>query len=358
MKLGVVHVAWVVLTICFSTSIAIVAILQVFAIRINGQNNQFIRLFPPHILKDSRILSLKDDEYYITGIGPESIYLASYLNPNIVLAINKNLKDTITYSLDTRSFDNTDPSFRHLTVNFPYLYINNFVTGTILKKDLSSAGSKIILVDTPRVSTTMFVPYSGSSFAIRSYDNHLKKNVLGRISLSSKHYIFYPGLLEAQIDGIFSTDGILNYNDSTASFVYTYFYRNEFICFDSLFQLRYKAHTLDTNTYAKIKVRVLKDENASTMASPGFYSNRQSCINNQWIIINSDLKADNEDEKMFKKYSVIDMYTLKDGNYHFSFYLPKEDGKISSMTITNNILYTIQGKNLCYFSLNMGLIKI
>jgi hypothetical protein len=42
------------------------------------------------------------------------------------------------------------------------------------------------------------------------------------------------------------------------------------------------------------------------------------------------LQADNESIEMFKSHEVIDVYSIKDGQYQFSFYLQKDNEKVIS----------------------------
>jgi hypothetical protein len=346
------------LLVCFIASIVVVIILQLFSIKNNKGSNAFIRLFPAHMFDKSYSISLKNKEYYFAGVTAGGIYLSNYSDPSFLSIFGHDLKTSKDYKIEMPANEKSVGPVYHVSIDSPNYYVNNFSSGTIFTGSLSSISKKLVIIDSQRISTSILLPISNNSFIIRTFDSKLRRNILGKISIDSAGVELFPNLLEDQIDGVFSTDGMLQYDAITSSFVYVYFYRNQFLSVDSHFNIRYRARTIDTNTIAKIKVTTLRSENASTISSPGFYVNRQFCLSKQWVIINSDMKADNEDEKTFSKYAVIDMYTLKDGQYHFSFYIPKLIGKISSMIILNNRLYTIQDTTLSAYYLNLDNLKI
>ena len=163
--------------------------------------------------------------------------------------------------------------------------------------------------------------------------------------------------IRKQSEGVFSTDGILRFDRVSGRYVYMFFYRNQFICIDSNFNLLYRGQTIDTNAHTKFRLVSIPYQNSTAFASPGFRVNRVGCINQDWILINSDLQADNEEKDIFSLYAVIDVYGLKSGRYHYSFYLPKGNGKITDMAILHNDLVVIQNQKLIIYPLNIGEIK-
>ena len=283
-----------ILIICFLSSILLVSALQILSVGNNDKKNDFIRLFPPHVLEISKTLNLNKNGFYIAGMINNDIYIWNSFNPKTLMVINRNLSKGKCSSLDFPENTYANSTQLHLTVDSPYLFINNYATGIILKGNLPDSFIRLKILDSTNISSSIFLPTSNRSFAVRIYDRGFKRNILGKLNIDPPSKTFYPDLIEAQIDGVFSSDGMLRYDASSSSLVYIYFYRNQFICLNDSFKVRFKGRTIDTNTYAKIKVSTIISDNKSTISSPGYYVNRQSCINNKWILINSDLKADNE----------------------------------------------------------------
>jgi hypothetical protein len=62
------------------------------------------------------------------------------------------------------------------------------------------------------------------------------------------------------------------------------------------------------------------------LAEPPPIVNKKSTVSEKYLFINSGLKANNEEKELFSEYSVIDVYSVEDGKYQFSFYLPKHRG--------------------------------
>jgi hypothetical protein len=345
------------LTSCFFGSILIVVFLQLNAIGPNMKRNHFIRIFPPHFLGPPKSIELRNPEYYIAGLTERFIYLGNYVDPRFVFETDWKLLNLTNYLLMFPNQKITSPSSLHLSIDSPLLYLNNYETGSVFKGLIDFPTRSLSEINLPDISSSVFLPGSSGNFAVRTFDMKLNENVLGKLLPDSPHFKIWPNLLEKQSEGVFSTDGLLRFNRNSGLYVYMYFYRNQFICMDNNFNLLYKGQTLDTNSYAKIRLVSIPYQNSTSFASPGFRVNRIGCINQDWIFINSDLKADNEENDVFPLYSVIDVYGMKNGSYHFSFYLPKGKGKISDMAILHNNLVVIQNNELTVFPLNIGASK-
>jgi len=168
----------------------------------------------------------------------------------------------------------------------------------------------------------------------------------------------YPDILTKQIDGLFCTDGILNYDPGTRQLVYTYYYRNEFILLDKNLNVIKTAHTIDTTSRAHIKVAKINSDKSVTLASPPEFVNLRSSLSGNWLFIQSPVKAINEQEDEFANNSAIDIYNVSDNKYHFSIYIPDlNQKKISAFQVHGKNLYVIQDKFLTIFRLNLPDLK-
>jgi hypothetical protein len=342
---------------CFFGSIGVVVFLQEIAVGPNFEKNDFIRIFPPHFIQTPNTLDLKNREYYIAGLTEESIYLGNYKDASLFSRLGWDGKGLTNFHLQLSEQNLFIPSSFHLSIDSPAFYINNFTTGSIFKGLMNFPGGRLSQLHSPVNSNSIFIPVSKCSFAIRTFDQRRMENVLGKLWIDAPQITAMPALLEKQSDGVFSTDGLLRFDKVSGLLVYIYFYRNQYICMDSNFNLKYRGHTIDTNAHAKIRLVTLPSEAATTFASPGFRVNRTACVSSDWIFINSDLRADNEEENIFKSNLVVDVYSLKFGRYHFSFYLPKLTGKITDLSILRQHLVVIQDHWLTIYPLDLNEIK-
>ena len=168
----------------------------------------------------------------------------------------------------------------------------------------------------------------------------------------------YPDILTKQIDGLFCTDGMLNYDPGTQILVYIYYYRNEFILLDKNLNIIKTGHTIDTTKIARIKVANINSDKSTNLAAPPEFINLRSSISGDWLFIQSPVKAINEQEDEFSNNSVIDIYTISDDKYRFSIYIPDlNHKKISAFQVRGKNLYAIQDKYLTIFRLNLPDVK-
>jgi hypothetical protein len=122
-------------------------------------------------------------------------------------------------------------------------------------------------------------------------------------------------------------DGTLHFDKETNRLIYLYFYRNQYSVMDTNLNLLYRGNTIDTVSRAKLKIAAIASDNSENLAAPPVFVNKYSCIAGDLLLLNSNLLSKNEDPEIFAKTSVIDVYSLKDRSYKFSFYIPDYRGK-------------------------------
>jgi len=189
------------------------------------------------------------------------------------------------------------------------------------------------------------------SFVLRAVINN--HNVLIKYRSDSKGFKLGNTLLKKQVDGIFCTDGNLIKTPDSKRLFYVYYYRNQFLCSDTSLNLLYGGKTIDTNTHAKIKVSYIKSSNQTTLSSPPVYVNKQAAANNRFLFIVSGLRADNEKGSLLDDFSTIDVYSVSNGNYQFSFYLPNfNKKKLTDFRVDEQSLYALYDHYLYKYQLN------
>lgn len=334
----------------FLLSIATVWILYLASDKINHRPNGFIRLVPPHMATPEKILDIKYNSYYIAGATAAEIYLGNAVAATYMLKMDYSLSDTAHMRLELAPGTSLSGPAT-VTIDSPHVYMTEGTQGAILHAFL---GDPVLhrLPDRRRQFYNAS-PVSPASFILRLYDSAHHQNVLAKRTLDTA--FLQPGIpvLEKQVDGVFCTDGTLHYDPYTAKLVYVYYYRNQFICLDTNLNIQYKGRTIDTVSHAHIKVAALAAEGRSTLASPSGVVNRLSCIDGKWIYVNSKLMANNEKRSAFDSLSVIDVYSLRDGSYHFSFYLPRlGDAKMRGFRVFNKTLVALYDHYVYTFRLN------
>jgi len=167
------------------------------------------------------------------------------------------------------------------------------------------------------------------------------QNILVKIKTDSPYVSLGKDVIKKQVDGIFCTDGTLDYDQQTGKLVYVYHYRNEFIALDTNLHTLYTGHTLDTNTRAKIQVAKLPT-GVSKFSAPPAYVNSLARVANNRIYILSTLVADNEHWQARRDKEIIDVYALDNGAYIHTLYIPlKGEGRISDFIVKGDRLFAV-----------------
>jgi hypothetical protein len=307
---------------CFIFSILAVCLLYAMSDKINHSKHWgFIRLFPPHKIFSGKVLDVKYDSYYVSGFTSQNVYFGNYTAPGIVLVSNYNLTDTHHIRLSVPENENIAWEGVTVSVDSPNYYMIDRITSTLICGTLGNKYTSCKKIDSFQFSSS--VAPTSSSVIMRTYNKQLNQNVLVKKIITTPPKMSKTFVLSKQFDGIFSIDGMLRSNNKNNRIIYLYYYRNQFIVLDSNLSLIYQGQTIDTISTAKIKVSNLSSDKISSISSPPFFVNQKCCISDDWIFVNSGLIANNENEKIFNEHSVIDVYSLVDGKYSFSFYLPE-----------------------------------
>jgi hypothetical protein len=149
-------------------------------------------------------------------------------------------------------------------------------------------------------------------------------------------------------------DGMMSFDHETSSFVYAYFYRNEFVRLDSSMNKIYSARTIDTTSRARISVETVTSSELTTMSTRPFMVNRKICVSDKWVFINSALRANNELDNILEDENPNDVYDLTTGKYYKSFYIPIFKGnRLSSMRVCKDKLFVVIGNEVQAYELNL-----
>lgn len=347
-----VRKAWVTLAALTLAGILSVIILYFIADHANRRDNGFVRLFPPHPVLPGNVLPVGYNTYYFAGHAADTVYLGNISAPFHLLAVPATMADTqhiklrLQYPLET---------LKRITVviDTPYFYMLDGIAPALFRGNLYDWRAGKFMYDSAYF--TEAVPIGPSSLAIRSVMAN-REYALGRERSATQPIQFDTTILQKQIDGLFCTDGMLQYNNVNHELVYLYHYRNEYIRMDTTLQVLERGHTIDTTARAQIKVGSYAKGSTITLASPPMTVNYGSALAGPYLFVHSGLRASNESEEMFNLGSVVDVYDLTEKDrdrYRFSFYLTHHGNeKVKSFRVYGRTLYALYDHYLIAYQLN------
>ena len=177
---------------------------------------------------------------------------------------------------------------------------------------------------------TNAVKLNGSSVLIRRSDSAGRNLIFCKVNLQSRQFLNETNITDRLNDGGFATDGKLSYEADAALAVYTHYYCNKIIIFDTNLVIKTLFRTIDTFSNYQASAIWLGDSNhpgGYTFDRPPTDVNNWSMVVNNKIYINSEILSENENPQKFEENSVIDIYDLISGHYLSSFYVPRSNGR-------------------------------
>jgi len=332
---------------CIAACLVLVLILYVFADKPNDQKNGFNRHLPSHTATLHQSLELGYPAYYIAGFAGEHIYLGNYSASLHLLAVDQQLKDTQQLTLTIPAGERYAWKLSRIMVDSPAVYMAEGNTPSLYSGKLNDLHMSRFLPQScffnvlQNISTTSFI---SRSIHIDTLGN--KQSILTKITTDTPYVKLRAGILQKQVDGIFCTDGTLDYDKQTGKLIYLYHYRNEFIALDTNLQVIYTGHTLDTNTTARIQVANMSTGTSKFSAPPNYVNNRARIGNNRIYILSSML-ADNEDKQIWQHNEIIDVFSLDKGDYMYTLYIPLHGKEhMTDFIVKDNKLFALYDHSL------------
>lgn len=338
---------------CIAACLMLVLILYVFADKPNDQKNGFSRQLPAQTATLRKSLELSYPAYYIAGYTGEHIYLGNYSASLHLLAVDQQLKDTQQLTLKMPSGERYAWKLARIMVDSPAVYMAEGSTPALYNGKLANLQMSRFLPQScffnvlQHISTTSFI---SRSIHVDTLGN--RQSILAKITTDTPFVKLGTDILKKQVDGIFCTDGTLDYDPQTNKLVYLYHYRNEFITLDTNLHVIYTAHTLDTNTTARIKVADMSTGTSKFSAPPNYVNNRARIGNNRIYVLSSML-ADNEDKQTWQRNEIIDVFSLDKGDYMYTLYIPLHDKEhMTDFLVKGNELFALYDHTLNAYSIN------
>lgn len=284
--------------------------------------NDFVRLFPPHAADVTAVISIPEMPSYLIGMVGDHIYAGGRED---ILKISISSKDTSRIKLGL-------PFGSHVTVYPPYFFVYNGSTGFLSRGTISSWLVDTTFQSIPRFTAIRMISPNNAILQMINVDE--RQSLITGLKSVKKH------VLKKQLDGILCTDGVLQYSQKLKQAVYTFRYRNRFICLDTNLNIVRYGKTIDTTSVAKIAVSELNGQ--ITMARPPLSVNTDAYVDGKYLFVQSNLVARNEQPDQTKDKTVFDVYNLVDGSYLYSFYIGNHNGsKVQGFLVNDNTLVAL-----------------
>lgn len=142
------------------------------------------------------------------------------------------------------------------------------------------------------------------------------------------------------IDGGITTDGYFVNDDE--SLVYVQYHKGIFYKLDSN-NIKRSTMPYVFNTIPGFNIK----GSTFSISKPIIAKNKFSCISGNYLYNASFVKNTSQTFKEFTNKIIVDVYTISQGKYIYSFYLPNDDnGKPIDVKINKNSLYVLYGKKI------------
>jgi len=333
---------------CLSGGVLVILSLSLYSEKINHSSNGFIRLVPPHVATPGKIRDLHVNSYYLAGGSSSRLFLANYTAPSLITTIDSNLADPSVHRLSMISAGGRFARSLLIHVDSPNVYLFEGVSPTIVRGTINDS---LLRRSQGKFFFNQATPLSPVSTIFRVVDQRGQNIFIKQLNDSLTRA---DNILEKQVDGIFCTEGALHAQPAANRLVYVYAYRNQFIIMDTNLNIRSKARTIDTISRVKFSVGYIPSEKSITLSSPPLFVNKRSCVSGNYLFINSGLQADNDESAIYDQGSPIDVYSLIDGKYLFSFFLPDYGrDKIRDFRVFGNTLIALYDHYAYSYKLNI-----
>lgn len=346
---------WIALSVFSST--AIVVVLYINSESKMHYNNPFTRRYIKTSIEYVTSKDLKFNSYYFAGYSDSKIYFGNSMAPLSMLSIDTAFQKFEKIRID---FKNNDIPFEfvRIYVQGNYFYLGDGIVPKMFRGSTSSWKINLEFKNVPYFTSA--APIDSTSFVFRNNTGENGSNIIGVYKAENSTKVkYFPFMLKKQIDGIFDTDGTLQYDKKSRKIIYAYFYRNEYLIADKNASLINTNHTIDTTTKANIKVAKLKGGNQRKMAAPPMMVNAGFSAYNNCLFMRSKIRGFYENKDVWENGGeVIDVYNLKERSYVLSIPIfGSHNGRFKEFMVTGSHLYVIFGNTLMIYRIQKTLKK-
>ncbi|MBK5214972.1 MAG: hypothetical protein JJE55_15095 [Flavobacteriaceae bacterium] len=325
--------------------IGTVSLLFAFSEKKMHRNNAFQRRYLHNPIRNNDTLALRYNSYYFAGEAGDYLFLGNLTAPKHIMCVSKNLKDTnfIKINLPKSEIQYRYPRVRIIDSIFflfdgtvPIIHTGN-INDWVVDKTFY-----------PLAYFTFAEPTSRNSLAIRTISSETGNNILGTILLDTVPVVqLKPDILEGDLDGYFDRDGQLFFNKQLRKMLYVYYYKNEFLVMAPDLKEIQVQNTIDTIKTPQIDVKELRSTQEIRLGGKSVRVNGLSATYGNYLFVHSNRLGRYESDEILGYAAIIDIYSIQDKAYEFSFYLyhdPKE--KLLSFWVNGRKIYALIGTSL------------
>lgn len=338
-------------------SISLVVILFLLSENIVHYHNKMTRRFPHSPIRQTAILDLKVNSFYFAGVDSKAVYLGNSTAPLMATTLNRNLVQTKVKMID---LNRKDLPFRgvRVTVQNPYFFVTDGTVPCVFKGKISDWKAELVLQKGEYFGSVQ--PIDSSALAVATYSKTNGDKILGVIELGKKERtVLNTEILQKQFDGVFDTDGHLLYSAGMQKIIYLYAYRNQFTIADRELNIEARGSTIDTIKHAKLIVTKDTKHKQRQLSKPPLYVNKSSAIYKNLLYVNSAVPGRYEDDRMWKRTSIIDVYDLNKKKYLLSFTINNiDDKKLKSFVVYSDQLYALIGNQIISYKIDSQIASI
>lgn len=330
------------------SGIAVVAVLFVLSENIVHFHNKLTRRFPHSPVTQTASLDLKLNSFYFAGADSSKIYLGNITAPLMVTTLDSQLTKNHAEMID---LNRKDLPFRGVKINVrsPYFFVTDGTVPCIFRGKTSDWKARLVHQSGEYFGNALAL--DSVALAVETYSKKNGDRVLGVINIGNKQQtILNPEILQKQFDGVFDTEGQLHYSAGMDKIIYLYAYRNQFTIANKDLSIESRGNTIDTITRAKLSIAKDAKHQQRQFSSPPQFVNKNSSVYKNLLFVKSAIPGRYEDDRMWKRSSIIDVYDLSVKSYLLSFTIQNlEDSKMKSFIVYSDRLYTLMGnKIICY----------
>ncbi|MFD2602639.1 hypothetical protein [Flavobacterium suzhouense] len=321
------------------------------------QDNPFIRKYVTGYAERSGEMKLHTASLYFAGTDNTQLYLGDSRAPLHIFEVDTMLKSRKQHVIQ---LENDKLPFTRIQVQVKgkNFYVYDGTVPVIFKGSISDWKAKIVMQPND-IYFTNALATSENEIIFKQYQPGNQRTVIGSIDLNDRNAVRYrDDILQKQIDGLFDVDGTMLYNKSSESFIYLYYYRNQFTVTNHKLQLSHRGNTIDTNRIAGIKTSYDRISGKRQLSSPGLVINKIAATYDNLLLVNSTARGKFEADRMWEIASIIDVYDFVEGEYLFSFYIYNgQESKLRDMMPFNSNLFVLVGHELQRYEINKSFNK-
>lgn len=330
------------------SSFCVVSVLFMLSENVIHYYNKLTRRFPHSPVSKETSLDLKLNSFYFAGVDSLHIYLGNITAPLMVTTLNTDLININSKMID---LNRKDLPFRgvKISVRSPFFFVTDGTVPCVFRGKTSDWKAVLIHSNGEYFGTALAL--DSAAIAVETYSKTTGDKILGVISIGKQgRTILNPEILQKQFDGVFDTDGQLLYSEGIDKIIYLYAYRNQFTIADRNLKITSRGTTIDTITQAKLNIAKDTKHQQRQFSSPPQFVNKSSSVYKNLLFVNSAVPGKYEDDRMWKRSSIIDVYDFEAKSYLLSFTIQNFEGhKMKSFIVYNDKIYVLIGNKIdCY----------